>query len=135
MEAIPLNNSPARGRGNGPVVWDRAAWYAASDESAQEEDPIAHIAVMLRWLWAHGLTTPLGDQAARNEYAGALGTEAALTSDMVTEPAAIFLDHYYGQWLTALPERGEAAFDEDAIDAFWQDYEARREELDRVWGI
>jgi hypothetical protein len=135
MEAIPLNSTPARGRGNGPVVWDRASWYGPAADDAQDENPVAHIAVMIRWLWAHGLTTPLGDEAAGGEFSGALGTEAALTSDLVTEPAAIFLDHYYGQWLNAMPGLGDEAFDEDAIDALWADYESRRDDLDRVWDI
>jgi hypothetical protein len=135
MDATPLNSPPARGRGSGPVVWDRTSWYAVSGEGAEPEDPAEHIAVMIRWLWAHGLTTPQGDQAARGEFTGALGSEIALTSDMVTEPAAIFLDHYYGQWLTALPDLADAAYDEAAIDALWQDFEGRREDLDRVWGV
>ena len=90
---------------------------------------------MLRWLWANGLTTTLGDQAARGDFSGALGAEVALTSDMVTETAAIFLDHYYGHWLTALRERGDAAYDEDAVDALWADFETRSGELSREWGI
>jgi hypothetical protein len=135
MEATPVNGTPARGRDRGPVVWDRASWYTSAGEGDETDSPSAHIAFMIRWLWAHSLTTPVGDQAARGEFSGALGTEMALTSDMVTEPAAVFLDHYYGQWLTALPELGDAAYDEDAIDALWQDFEARREELARVWGV
>jgi hypothetical protein len=96
---------------------------------------VQHIAVMLRWLWAHGLTTQLGDQAARGEFSGALGPEVALTSDMVTEPAAVFLDHYYGPWLAALPERGDAAYDEDAIEALWDEYAARAGQLSRLWDV
>lgn len=135
MDATPANNAPARGRENGPVIWDRAAWYAPAEQADQGENPAEHIAVMLRWLWAQGLTTPLGDLAARGEFAGALGAEPALTSEMVTEPAAVFLDHYYGQWLTALPDLGDAAYDEGPIDALWQHYDARRGDLDRVWGV
>lgn len=135
MDATPLNSSPARGRGQGPVIWDRASWYATSGEGSDAEESAGHIAVMIRWLWAHGLTTARGDQAAQGEFSGALGTEDALTSDMVTEQAAIFLDHYYGQWLTALPAMGDAAYDEGAIDALWQDFDARRDDLDRVWGV
>jgi hypothetical protein len=116
-------------------VWDRASWYASTETTTSDDDALQHIAIMLRWLWARSLTTPLGDQAAQGEFSGTLGTEVALTSEMVTEAAAVFLDHYYGPWLNSLPERGDGAFDDDAIDALWADYESRSAELSRVWGV
>src|SRR5512146_876235 len=108
MEAKQNENPPARGRAGGPVIWDRAQWHTVADpeqpsqdaQDAQDaQDSLEHIPVMLRWLWAHGLTTRTGDLAAQGAFEGALGKEPALTTEMVTEPAAIFLDHYYARWL------------------------------------
>lgn len=135
MDAEQNGLRPARGLANGPVIWDRAKWYTASDESTDGETSPGHIPTMLRWLWAHGLTTPDGDFAAQGQFTGALGHEAALTSAMVTEPAAVFLDHYYGLWLSSLAEMGDAAFDDEVIDNLWADFQQHRAELDRVWDL
>jgi hypothetical protein len=136
MEAKQNESQPARGRPGGPVIWDRARWHAAAgaDQSdAQALDGVEHIGVMLRWLWAHGLTTRIGDLAAQGAFEGALDKESALTSEMVIEPAAVFLDHYYGRWLSSIPELGDAAFDDETIDALWSECEQKRDTLERVW--
>lgn len=138
MEAKQNESPPARGRPGGPVIWDRAQWHAAADSeqpSQDTQDTIEHIAVMLRWLWAHGLTTRTGDLAAQGAFEGALGKEPALTTEMVTEPAAIFLDHYYGRWLSNMPELGDAALDDETIDALWDEFEQQRDSVERVWSF
>jgi hypothetical protein len=135
MEAPRNDNPPARGRPHGPVIWDRASWYGNRDDPAAWEEGAQHIGVMLRWLWAHGQTTAAGDLAAQGDFSGLTAGEPALTSDMVVEPAALFLDHYYGAWLAALPTMGDDAFDDQTLDALWSDYEQNRATLDRVWDL
>ena len=90
---------------------------------------------MLRWLWAHGLTTAVGDLAAQGDFSGSTAGEPALTSDLVSETGALFLDHYYGAWLSSFPTMGEAAFDDTIFDALWADFEQQRPNLERVWDI
>jgi len=135
MDAPQNDNPPARGLPRGPVVWDRVSWYGPYDERATRADASREIAVMLRWLWARGLTTTAGDLAAQGDFSAAPAGAPALTSDMVIEPAALFLDHYYGRWLSSLPELGDAGFDDDTLDALWSDFEQRRADLDRVWDL
>lgn len=135
MEAKQNESPPAQGRAGGPVIWDRAEWYTTPDPEQPGQDSVEHIVIMLRWLWAHGLTTRAGDLAAQSAFEGALGAEPAITSEMVVEPAAVFLDHYYGRWLSSFPDLGDTAFDDETIDALWTEFEQRRDALDRVWAI
>ncbi len=135
MEAPQNGNPPARGLASGPVVWDRASWYGARDDPAAWAEGAQHIGVMLRWLWAHGLTTAAGDLAAQGDFTGITAGEPALISGMVVESAALFLDHYYGAWLSSIPTMGDDAFDDETLDALWSDYEQQRATLDRVWNL
>jgi hypothetical protein len=135
MEARRNTNPPARGLARGPVIWDRASWHGGPDEPAARAEAARQIGAILRWLWAHGLTTPAGDQAAQGDFATVAGNEPALTSDMVIEPGALFLDHYYGAWLSSIPTLGDDAFDDQTLDALWADFEQQRAGLDRVWDI
>ena len=133
MDAQELDVRPARGRPSGPIVWDRARWYSSPEDLQARADSVRHIAVMLRWLWAHGLTTAVGDLAAQGDFTGALGSEPALTSAMVVERGAVFLDHYYGRWLSSLASLGDAAPDDESIDALWDDFQRHDGDLARVW--
>jgi hypothetical protein len=132
-----LNDTPpARGRGGQPVIWDRASWHVASGTPAIESEVGAsHIGAALQWLWANDLTTEEGDRAAEGEFAPQYQGEPALASTMVSETGAIFLDHYYGRWLSSLPEGGPDELADLGLDALWADFAARRETLDRVWEL
>jgi hypothetical protein len=133
MDAQANEIPPARGHNGRPVVWDRASWYGSPEEPEARAEAGRHIQVALRWLWARGLTTAEGDQAAQGIFAGSADGEPALTSDMVAEEGALFLDHFYGRWLSALPALGDAAGDDAPLDGLWADFRGQRAELDRVW--
>ena len=133
MDAQELDIRPARGRPTGPVVWDRARWYSPPEEQQARAESVRHIGVMLRWLWAHGLTTAEGDLAAQGDFTGDLGSEPALTSAMVVERGAIFLDHYYGRWLSSLAGPDDAAPDDESIDILWDEFQQHSADLSRVW--
>jgi hypothetical protein len=135
MDAQELDTRPARGRATGPIVWDRARWYSLPEDQQAHAESVRHIGVMLRWLWAHGLTTSEGDLAAQGDFTGALGSEPALTSAMVVERGAVFLDHYYGRWLSSLAGIGDTAPDDESIDALWDDFMRHQADLDRVWAF
>lgn len=136
MDATPNYNAPARGRATGAVVWDRASWHTSgTNDAAGAGEGGQHILLMLRWLWARGLTTAQGDQAAQGIFTETPGSEPALTSAMVVEDAAVFLDHYYVPWLSSLLRREEVTLDDETLDAAWAEYEQQRNALDRVWEI
>lgn len=127
---------PARDRGGRLVIWDRASWHAAGGPHTADDEPEAvHIAAALQWLWAHDLTTEEGDRAAQGEFAEHYQGEPVIASTMVSETGAIFLDHYYGRWLSSLPEGGREEFADQGLDALWEDYSAHADSLDRVWEI
>jgi hypothetical protein len=127
---------PARDRGGRPVIWDRASWHASGGApTAEDAAEAAHITAALQWLWAHDLTTEEGDRAAQGEFAGQFQDEPVLASTMVSETGAIFLDHYYGRWLSSLPEDGRDEFADQGLDALWEEFSARTDSLDRVWEL
>ena len=127
---------PARGRGGRPVIWDRASWHAASNGvSSNPTTGAEHISAALQWLWAHDLTTEEGDRAARGEFAAEYHGEAVLASTMVSETGAIFLDHFYGLWLSSLPDTAPDDLADLGLDALWDEYEASAGSLDRVWEL
>jgi hypothetical protein len=128
-----LNDTPpARGRGGQPVIWDRASWHAPA---ALGEPGASHIAAALRWLWAHDLTTQEGDRAAEGDFAPQFQGELVLASTMVSETGAIFLDHYYGRWLSSLPDGGPDDLADLGLDALWDDFATRGDVLYRVWEL
>jgi hypothetical protein len=132
-----LNTTPpARDRGGRPVIWDRASWHAASNGAAANGASGAeHIGAALQWLWAHDLTTEEGDRAAQGEFAAQFHGEPVLASTMVSETGAIFLDHYYGRWLSSLPETGREELADQGLDALWDEYSENADTLDRVWEL
>jgi hypothetical protein len=126
---------PARGRGGRDVVWDRASWHSVVGGVSPAAEEGRHIGVILRWLWAHDLTTAAGDLAAQGSFAGEFGSEPALTSAQVGETGALFLDHFYGRWLATLPDAGSGELASDDLDTLWDEFARRRTELDRVWEL
>ncbi|HEY7982540.1 MAG TPA: hypothetical protein VID73_00145 [Ktedonobacterales bacterium] len=136
MPSATNTTPPARDRGGRPVIWDRASWHATGAAPAAEGEPeAAHIAAALRWLWARDLTTEEGDRAAQGEFSDQFQGEPALASTMVSEAGAIFLDHYYGRWLSSLPETGRDDTADLGLDALWDEYAASAGSLDRVWAL
>jgi hypothetical protein len=130
--------APARGRAGHPVIWDRAAWHSSGSESGAtgaEPEGARHINTMLQWLWAHDLTTAEGDLAAQGVFSGELGREPALTSNMVGETGAVFLDHYYGRWLSTLLNDGSENLADGGLDTLWEDFIQHSGALSRVWEL
>jgi hypothetical protein len=120
------------------VIWDRASWHASGAAPVAELEggsEAAHIASALQWLWAHDLTTEEGDRAAQGEFSDQFPGEAVLASTMVSETGAIFLDHFYGRWLSSLPENGRDDTADLGLDALWDEYTARAGSLERVWEL
>lgn len=136
MDATSNYNAPARGKAAGAVVWDRASWHTSGTaDRVGAAESSRHILLILRWLWSRGLTTAQGDLAAQGDFSAVPGAEPALMSTMVVEDAAVFLDHYYGPWLSSLLQADELRLDDETLDALWSEYEQRRDGLDRVWEI
>jgi hypothetical protein len=127
---------PACGHRGRPVIWDRASWHAPSSAVQADGAPDAqHIGAALQWLWAHDLTTEEGDRAAQGEFAAEYHGEPVLASTMVSEAGAIFLDHFYGLWLSTLPDTGPDDLADLGLDALWDEYEASAESLARIWEL
>jgi hypothetical protein len=118
------------------VIWDRASWHIQSNGAASSPATGAeHISAALQWLWAQDLTTEEGDRAAQGEFAAEYQGEPVLASSMVGEAGAVFLDHFYGRWLSSLPDTGPDELADLGLDALWDEYEASADSLDRVWEL
>ena len=80
------------------TTYDKAKWHFPDGTCPTLEQALLHLKGVVTWLEAHSLLSPFGKQLARFT----IGSDFALTSEMLTNEGNEILSAEYDNWLRSL---------------------------------